>query len=51
VSYLADEEKNKEAGGDGDEALEKEKEEPMIYYDKDKFFDNISCEALERTKG
>jgi protein LSM14 len=29
----------------------KKQEDPVTYYDKDKFFDNISCEALERTKG
>lgn len=30
---------------------DKKQEDPVTYYDKDKFFDNISCEALERTKG
>lgn len=28
-----------------------ENKEPRIFYKKDDFFDNISCEALERSKG
>jgi len=30
---------------------EQENKEPTTYYKKDNFFDSISCEALERTKG
>jgi protein LSM14 len=33
-----------------DSTEETKKEDPVIYYDKDKFFDNISCEALERAQ-
>lgn len=47
---LSGDEDNKEADASGSTAVEK-KEEPLIYYDKDKFFDNISCEALERKQG
>ena len=42
----------KDAGlGSGDEA-EEEGDDSVVYYDKAKsFFDNISCEATERSKG
>jgi len=51
-------EKLKIAGGDNDTVKEGEasvkeekKDDPITYYDKDQFFDNISCEALERSRG
>jgi protein LSM14 len=58
LKITGDDEK-KEGGGTGGDSSsspggnveEKKQEDPVTYYDKDKFFDNISCEALERTKG
>lgn len=48
---LVDEEKKEAEAegerGDGGGEVEEEK----IYYQKDNFFDNISCEALEREGG
>jgi len=41
----------KKEGEEDGENKEEKKEDPVIYYDKDKFFDNISCEALERARG
>jgi len=48
---LKEEEGDKKEGEEAGENKEEKKEDPVIYYDKDKFFDNISCEALERARG
>jgi protein LSM14 len=48
---LKEEEGEKREGEEAGENKEEKKEDPVTYYDKDKFFDNISCEALERARG
>lgn len=50
---MIDENEKKDDSGNETGAGEGEQEEePQIFYDKTKsFFDNISCEAVERSKG
>jgi len=45
-------EKKDDSGNETGAGEGEQEEEPQIFYDKTKsFFDNISCEAVERSKG
>jgi protein LSM14 len=47
-----DSEKKDDSGNETGAGEGEQEEEPQIFYDKTKsFFDNISCEAVERSKG
>lgn len=47
-----DNEKKDDSGNETGAGEGEQEEEPQIFYDKAKsFFDNISCEAVERSKG
>jgi len=41
----------KKSEDDAQAGNDQETKEPPVFYKKDNFFDNISCEALERSKG